>query len=95
MSKIIIRGKSGSKDCDDCGYYDTEYVKVEYEGKILELTYSGHFGDGNFDPYDKFDMTVKILNFLGFNDVSAIESGAGDEHNSRAEGEESGHTKAD
>lgn len=65
-TKLIIEHKCESHDCECCGSFETDDVTVRYGDKTLDLRFSGHFGDGNYNPFDKFDMVRKIVEFLGY-----------------------------
>lgn len=80
MAEIVIRHESNSGSCEDCGYYERESVWLLVDGQqVAEFWFSGHFGDGNFNPHDETSLAVEILRALGHS-VTVQEIGEDDAH---------------
>lgn len=64
---IRVKRTSGHTTCECCGLYEWEEIVISKDGKELAtLTHDGHFGNGNFDPYDVTNVIQATLRAVGF-----------------------------
>lgn len=65
-NEITLEYDRGYSDCENCGSYDWEDLKVYKNGELIkEFSYNGHFG-GTTDLTSPEITLVEVLKTLGF-----------------------------